>query len=470
MIEMIRNRVFISYPTDDILIASALNDAVLKMPEGRLDTFLDRENIGGGELIPQTIRSALRETIYFVGVATNVSRRSFDWCGLELGFYQGSYDDPARREGCIYHLTYPQLFATARNFKVQSLEAEQKAQFLDQVVQPADCEIYNFLKDLAELNQKLHPPQNPKKYWEAVPGWAEEHARIITNAFFISLQTRVEDAWYPQGRIVISVENGDFYKTSLQLPADAEVTLSPTAYNIFSVGIPNPIRPITWEAFDSLLTDVAGNNILSRIILDVTLSALPSKADAKGDFVYQAPNQLFYRVLLVKHSVYGSKRREFTFNLIKTLEKVRSGSRATTALVAGISLGSKYRSLFLENGGKYTPEKIGKLAYQDAANIVDELLQDIDRIHADAASDGLANYTSLQALLGDDPQIKRLFDEWWIIFPQMENAAKDFLKKESEDAFSVFITSYKNFVETSKKNNLEFLLRCLDAYTKTLRP
>lgn len=467
---MDRNRVFISYPTDDILIASAINDAVLKMPEGRLDTFLDRESIGGGELIPQTIRDALRETVYFVGVATNVSRRSFDWCGLELGFYQGSYDDPARREGCIYHLTYPQLFATTKNFKVQSLEAEQKAQFLDKVVQPADSEIYNFLKDLAELNHKKHPPQNSKKYWDAIPAWADEYTTKITKAFFTSLQTRVEDAWYPQGRIAISVENGDFFKTTLQFPADAEVTLSPTAYNIFSVGIPNPIRPITWEAFEALLVEAAGHNILSKIISEITMSALPSKADAKGDFVYQAPNQLFYRVLLVKHSVYGSRRREFTFNLIKTLEKVRSGSAATTALVAGISIGSKYRSLFLENGGKYAPERIGKLTYKDALGVVDELLQDIDRIHADAAADGLANYTSLQALLGDDPQIKRLFDEWWIIFPQMENAAKDFLSKETEDAFQIFSATYKEFVEVSKTNNHDFLVRCLDAYREELQP
>lgn len=466
---MPRNRIFISYPTDDILIASTLNDAILKMPEGRLDTFLDRENIGGGELIPQRIRDALRETIYFVGIATNVSRRSFDWCGLELGFYQGSFDSPERREGCLYHLSYPQLFGSTKNFKAQSLDKEQRAQFLDAVVAPSGCEFYAFLMDLAELNAQLHPPQDPQRYWEAIPKWGDEFAKAITQAFYMSLQMRVEEAWYPQGRISISVENGDFYKTSQEYPADAEVTLSPTAYNIFSIGIPDAIRPISWDGFKSLLVVAAGNDILSKIISDITQSALPSRADAKGDYVYQAPNQLFYRVLLVKHSVYGSRRREFTFNLIKTLEKVKSGRQATTSLIAGISLGSKYRSLFLEEDGKYAPDKITKLKYQDAINTIDELLQDLDRINADAASDGLANYKSLQDLLGNDAQVGRMFDEWWTIFPQLEGAAKTFISNGTAPAFDAFLVSYQEFIEISKKNNLDFLLRCLDAYRKELQ-
>lgn len=465
---MARNRVFISYPSDDILIAGAINEAVLRMPEGRLDTFLDRENISGGELIPRRVKDALRETIYFVGVATNVARRSFDWCGLELGFYQGSFDEPDRREGCIYHLSFPQLFSNSKNFRAQSLTKEQRSQFLDGVVKSGDSEIYRFLIDLAEINMKLHPPQDNQLYWSQVPKWADEYTAVITHAFFTSLQTRVEDAWYPQGRITISVENGDFFRTSKDFPADAEVVLSHTVYNIFSIGIPDAIKPMSWEGFKILFAEASGNDVLSKIITDVALSALPSKADAKGDYVYQAPNQLFYRVLLVKHSVYGSKRREFTLNLIRTLDKVRSGSKATTQIIAGIVLGSKYRSLFLENNSKYAPERVIGLDPETAISVVSELLQDIDRINADAASDGLANYTSLQMLLGDNPHVKRLFEEWWTIFPQMESAGKKFISNGEEESFREFISSYQSFVDTSKRNNRDFLMRCIDAYKTEL--
>jgi hypothetical protein len=466
--EMNRNRVFISYPSDDFRIASAINEAVVRLPEGRLDTFLDKENIGGGEPIPQKIKDALKETIYFVGVATNVSRRSFEWCGLELGFYQGSFDDAARRESCLYHLSFPQIFSTTKNFKVQSLGSEHKEQFLDELVVTSTSEVYAFLEGLAVLNEKLHRPQDSARYWEAIPGWAELYARKITDAFFISLQTRVEDAWYPQGRINIAVENGDFFKSESEFPNDSQVTLSPTVYNILDIGIPDSIRPMTWAAFKALVTDSAGHDILKRIISDVAMSALPSKANAKSDYVYQGPDQLFYRVLLVKHSVYGSKRREFTFNLIRTLEKVRSGNQTTTAVVAGIVLGSKYRSLFLEADAKYAPTAFADADHERTAATVEELLQDIDRIQADAAADGLANFSSLQSLLGDNPKIKELFDDWWTVFPQLEATAKEYVKKRNAETFTEFHSSYEKFIAASRKNNREFLILCLDCYRKTL--
>ena len=86
---MARNTVFISYPSEDAVISTQIAGAILSMPENKLSVFLDRENIAGGERIHQTLQQALKETIYFVGVGTNVDRRNFDWCGQELGYYQG---------------------------------------------------------------------------------------------------------------------------------------------------------------------------------------------------------------------------------------------------------------------------------------------------------------------------------------------------------------------------------------------
>ncbi|HEY7645874.1 MAG TPA: toll/interleukin-1 receptor domain-containing protein, partial [Hyphomicrobiales bacterium] len=313
-VNMLRNTVFISYPSEDIIIAGTINTAINSMPGNRLDVFLDRENMSSGQRIPDTIQTALRQTVYFVAVATNVSRRNFDWCGQELGFYQGSYDGPGRRETCLYHLSYPDLFAETHNFKVQSLILEHRDQFLDTLVPVEESAFYKFLNGVAELNAELHPPPSPPSYYREIPKWAEFHAKCITEAFFTALQTRVENTWYPQGRIHLSIQKGDFYKDpSVEIPADAEVTLSASMYNIFSTGVPDVIRPMLWGKFGQFLMDTAGSDILAKILADIAVSALPSRADAKGDYVYQAPNQLFYRVLLVKHSVYGNKSRELVF-------------------------------------------------------------------------------------------------------------------------------------------------------------
>jgi len=115
--------------------------------------------------------------------------------------------------------------------------------------------------------------------------------------------------------------------------------------------------------------------------------------------VFQAPNQKFSRVILVKHSVYGNKRRDFIINAIETLEKVQSGDRKTTALIAGINLGSKYRSIFLEPGSKYTQLRLSGLNIDELAVQMTQMLHDLERISADAASDGLADREALIKLL-----------------------------------------------------------------------
>jgi hypothetical protein len=87
---MTRNKVFISYPSEDGIIADSVSAAITKMPGNGLELFLDRIYIKGGARIPDTIRDALKQTVYFVAVGTDVKRRNFDWCGQELGFYQAS--------------------------------------------------------------------------------------------------------------------------------------------------------------------------------------------------------------------------------------------------------------------------------------------------------------------------------------------------------------------------------------------
>jgi hypothetical protein len=88
-----RNKVFISYPSDDGIIADSVSNAINKMPNNGFEVFLDRIYIKGGARIPDTIRDALKKTVYFVAIGTNVARRNFDWCGQELGFYQASHPD-----------------------------------------------------------------------------------------------------------------------------------------------------------------------------------------------------------------------------------------------------------------------------------------------------------------------------------------------------------------------------------------
>jgi hypothetical protein len=467
---MDRNKIFISYPSNDGIIAQCVSAAISKMPNGRLEYFLDRIYIKGGARIPDTIREALRQTVYFVAIGTDVLRRNFDWCGQELGFYQASHPDDNRLETCLYDKTIPELFVERKSYKVQALKAEHLDELGFPIIKAAESEIYHFLVRTAELNAELYPPHPPEQYWKDVPKWAEQYACEIADSFLLALQSRVRDEWFPQGRIELSISRGEFYKDNIpSVPLDTQVTMANSAYKLFRAASPASPKTFTWDSFTKYIKEKTGSDQLIRIVSDVIINALPDKDEAKNDYVFQAPNGKFYRVILVKHSVYGDGRRDFVINLIETSEKVKAGDTDTTTLVAGIVLGSKYRSIFVEEDAKYNESKLKDLETDNLVDKLKQMLRDIDRISADAASDGLADYDALQALLGDTMQVKNLFDKWFQVYPPMEAAAKKFITEPTTPHRDAFFAAYKPFLAVSRANNATFLLLCMDEYRKRLR-
>jgi hypothetical protein len=338
------------------------------------------------------------------------------------------------------------------------------------ILKAAESELYKFLVEVADLNAKLHPPPSPEVYWKDVPIWAETHAYEIADSFFVALQSRVRDEWHPQGRVELSISRGEFYKDVIpSFPLDTQVSMANSAYKLFKAAAPANLRMFSWDAFTNYIQEKTGSDQLIRIVSDVIINALPDKDEAKNDYVFQAPNAKFYRVILVKHSVYGNKRRDFVINLIETLEKVRAGDTDTTTLVAGIVLGSKYRSIFVEENAKYSEDKLKSVEIDDLVDELTQMLRDIDRISADAASDGLADYNALQALLGDTMQVKQLFGKWYEVFPPMEAAAKRFVTEPTVAHREAFFAVYTPFLAVSRHNNTTFLQLCMDEYRKRLR-
>lgn len=174
-------------------------------------------------------------------------------------------------------------------------------------------------------------------------------------------------------------------------------------------------------------------------------------------------------MLLVRHTVYGNRRRDFVLNVVETLDRVRGGDQATTVLVAGIVLGSRYRSIFLENGAKYGPDPLATLGDEALKEQLAALLRDIDLINADAASDGLSDHMALEELLGSKDEVRSLFARWSEVFPAMEGDAKRFVASPTPGNRAAFFASYAAFIEASRKNNAVFLKLCLDRYRAHVR-
>ena len=267
----------------------------------------------------------------------------------------------------------------------------------------------------------------------------------------------------------MSILDGDFYLDKAPaIPPDSRVSMLSTTYSIFSAAPPANQKTYHWDEFTNYIRDKTGSDALSVLISDIIITALPDKDQAKNDYIFKAPNGRFYRIILVKHNVYGNKRRDLEMDLIETLSKIKGGTEETTTLVAGIVLGSRYRSLFIEQGAAFSRERLEGLSNDALVDELKRMLQSIDRITADAADDGLTDLTALQKLLGDSIGVQKLFGAFDEIFPQFLSVAKKFIKEPTQENRDALFATYSSYLTIGKENNQKFLKLCINEYLKYL--
>ncbi len=145
---------FVSYPSEDEVIATALYKAIRDMPDRKWEPFQDRPCIAGGENINDEIAKALNGTVYFTAIGTDVERRNFDWCGEELGFYRSAHPEN-RREVCLFDQHIPELFRQRKGYQAQSINHDQEDVLGSPVVKVNNCEFYDYFMDVAQKNLEL---------------------------------------------------------------------------------------------------------------------------------------------------------------------------------------------------------------------------------------------------------------------------------------------------------------------------
>lgn len=466
--------IFISYPHEDYVIASKIEAAIKKLEGNRFDVFLDQSFILGGKEITSTIEESLDRTLYFVGVGTPAFRSNFAWCGQELGYFRAvrrrASPKPVEDITCLFHEDVPELFRQYKCFKIVALEDEQRSELGDKS-SVVDAPVYEFLTDIANRHNKLFPAQNAADFFAAASAWATEWSKEITNAYFAALQGRVKEKWYPQARLELEIEDGNFWDASQpEIPASATVKVEAMTYSILGLGVPSGLPRVikSWSEFVEIILLQTGSDTLTKMIRDLILSVLPSKADAHNDFVYQAPNGRYYRIILVMHQVYGNRKREFVINLIETLDPNYGGDERTTILIGGIVLATQYRSIFLEKDARYAADALRRLRGDQLVLAVRRLLRDNQKISAEASRKGLSDRTALIKLLGDTEEVGDLFQRWRRPFERMEQEARRFVDKPEAATREAFLTALDAFLANASEINERFISLCLRSYQDIL--
>lgn len=462
--------IFISYPTENHRIAQQIEDALRKFDRDKFDIFLDSSRIDEGGDLTATIENALERTDCFVGIGPGASRSNFSWCGMELGYFLATTKGKARRILAIYNNEVPDQFQRYKNVRVVSLEEKHRSELGPDLGKLEDSDLFSFFRDLSEEVGRRFPPASPGRYFEDARKWAEQSAREVTDSYFNTLQDRVKSTWFPQKRIEVRTDASVFWeKGSPKLPDQAVVVLEATTCGVLKYGVPREQASVTktWKEFEEIVLQQTGGLNFTAMMTDVIVSALPNNAEALNDHFFLAPDEKSYRILLVMHRLYGNGKREFVVNLVETLRPISGeGNKETSVMTAAIMLASKYRFLFLEQESRYGTEKIGQAIKGNSTVAVRQLLKDMDRVHAEATKEGLADETALIKLFGptEEYEVRDLFEKFWPPLIDMKTAASRFLEEPNNQTREAFVEKHRGFVALTQGINQRFIALCLSKY------
>jgi hypothetical protein len=467
---------FVSYPHEDAFAAAALKDVLISLDDKRIDIFVDESSISTGKNIGNFISAALEKSDWFIALGTDVLRQNFAWCGLELGMFMADKMQKGTLEkcpiACLYNGDVPELFHDRLQVKMVSLREEHTTDLGPDIVPVAKSPVCKMLRDFAASYRTYYHIADAPVILAAHESWALQKASEVTDAYVVSLRSRIRNIWYPQKRIEINTSASKFWEMAgRSIPDDSEVAIDATVYGLFKIGMPSGItvRNLKWRAFSDEVSREMGGPHLEMIINAVVCSVLPNRDEAINDYTFVAPNGTRYRVILTRHVEYRDGRRSFSINLIETLGVQQSGDTGTTLLVSAIMLASRFRFLFLERSSEYSVDQVAKLESEQLVTRLKKLLREWKKINIEAADHGLADRSAIKRLLpGHEDEIDDLFTHWWSWVDEFEAAAALHIEAPTVQSRDAFVRTYSKVQLATDKVNRRFIGLCLSAYEREI--
>ena len=360
--------IFISHAGEDTEIARVLQRSIEELCDpANVDVFLDYNQIKPGEELNKTIKDALSRGGFFIGVATHNLRNQFSWCGLELGYFLAAPSD--LRQICyLYHKDILDVFRPYLGTQVVSLNDNHKPALQSSVKRAADFPIYKLLVQIGIEASRRNFPKDPFKFFDFLKAAAEDGAIAVTNAYADQLNRNARQARYPQGRIMVTLPSGVTDATLPALIKDATVSIYPKAgfvLHLSSSASEDSPTKMSWDTFSTKMTALSGGPHLPLIVYEIIDDFIPDQFDAKNDYLFKAPDNHSYRVILVRYQIYGDGRSEFVFNLIETLVPLTGGDPKTTLITSAIVMATQFRSLFIEPDATYSISSLDLLSSND---------------------------------------------------------------------------------------------------------
>jgi hypothetical protein len=398
-------RIFISYASEDLAIATAIGSC-LKVALGDFfaEVNLDKWFLQPGLAFKKQIESKLQKTDVLIIVYTGAEKQSHSYTGWEVGYFDHVMETATDRLKIALYLDNP----PAVSAEEQGISLRLGRDKLDLSFEQFDSDLQvrsddpicllleQWQTEVDRIIEETGFPK-PQKKPEQVPATCVRNLKL---AIFRYLKGTVETVVKPQKQITIRVKGTALVDSTDNLPPDAELRPMGAGTSMEIFGLQD--APITWEKF---LTSTAQNRLSiswKEAITSVVMSSFPDRVNVdNSQIILSSDESKAYRVILTTATRYYDDYREFSVYFVEMLDRVDYGDKSTSYLLKGLGMVCRFRFLFLETDSEFSSENIATTNPERIPELANKLLKELNLLRKDARDAGL-----------DQPKVWRNFVTW----------------------------------------------------------
>jgi TIR domain len=385
-------RIFISYASEDLQIASAIANAFrLALGDVFAEINLDKWFLQAGDEFKKQIETKLEKTDIFVVVYTGVEKQSHSFTGWELGYFDRIMkSSPDRKMIPLFLESLPGTIAGIQgitlNIPRERLQVDLRDFESNLIVNEDDpmCAL------IAQMQDQVDGIRAGAGYSKPVRDSSQDPVTRVKEMklqIFRYLKSTVETTLKPQKQITIKVKAGSLHEGDTDLPPQAE--LVPTGSGSMEIfGLAD--GQMTWEKFLQLTGDNKFRDSWRDAITSVVMSSFPDRINVdNSQIIVSSDETKTYRLILTTATKYYNDNREFNVYFVESLPKPDFGDANTTSLLKGLELVCRFRFMFLENDSQFSSRNLLVNPIERFPSISKGLLRELNLLRKDSREAGL---------------------------------------------------------------------------------
>jgi hypothetical protein len=236
------------------------------------------------------------------------------------------------------------------------------------------------------------------------------------------------------------------------------------SFEVFGFGTP-PSEQLGWPAFLSTIEVQKVAMGWNDAILTLVTEARGGQFDDNRQSITSIDQNHAYRMFVGRRIQYLSGLDEIHIYIVE-IKARKSGDPTTSMLLKAISVGLRYRYMFLEDASEFSPRQFHVTLVDDFRARVTRLVQELDFLLWESQSAGLGepeNILKIYGLTLAPGEVDAQSDAWEEVKSKLYAAAQEVIATDTKDAMvskkGKFISVLEEFCAKTVVMNREFTTR-----------